>query len=133
MRLKMNPSKTELIYFGSKGQLDKCSLNSMDVESLIVDRSDCIMLLRCSLDKILSFLKLINNQYQKAIVNFNRIKTICPYITKEACDILVHGLLMSHLDNSNCLLYRLTSKFIWKFQRLQNMFKNYICLYLKLL
>ena len=39
MRLKMNPSKTELIYFGSKGQLDKCSSDCMDVGSSIVNTS----------------------------------------------------------------------------------------------
>ena len=55
------------------------------------------------------------------MVNFYRIKSIHPYITKKACDILVHGLIMSHLDYANGLLYGLPSKFIWKFQRIQNM------------
>ena len=99
----MNPSKTELIYFGSKGQLDKCSLDTMDVESSIVNRSDCIMLLRCFLHKK-SILKHINNQCRKAMVNFYRIKSIRPYITKETCKILVQRLIMSHLDYANCLL-----------------------------
>ena len=120
MRLKMNPSKTELIYFGSKEQLGKCILDSMDVESSIVNRSDSIMLLGCFLDKNLSFLKNINNQCQKSMVNFYRIKSIHPYINKEAYEILVHTLIMSYLDYTNCLHYGLPSKFIWKFQRIQN-------------
>ena len=93
----------------------------MDVESLIVNRSDCTMLLRCFLDKNLSFLKHINNQCRKAMINFYRIKSTRPNITKAACEILVHRLLMSHLDYANCLLYGLLLKFIWKFQRIQNM------------
>ena len=121
MRLKMNPSKTELIYFGNKRQLEKCRLDSMEVENSIVNRSNCITLLGCSLDKNLSFLKHINNQCCKAMINFYRIKSIRPYITKEACEVLVHGLIMSHLDYGNCLLYGLPSKLIWKFQRIQNM------------
>ena len=70
MRLKMNPSKTELTYFDSKGQLEKCSLDSMDVESSIINRSDSIMLLGCSLDQNHSFLKHNNNQCRKVMVNF---------------------------------------------------------------
>lgn len=121
MRLQMNPSKTELIYFGSQRQLEKCQLTSMMVESSVIDRSKCIRLLGVFLDENLSFHKHIGNQCRKAIANYYRIKCIRQFITKEACEILVHSLIMSHLDYGNCLLYGTPKKYLQKLQRIQNM------------
>ena len=42
MWLKMNPSKTEYIYFGNQLQIKKCSENSIDVAGDLIVRSDII-------------------------------------------------------------------------------------------
>ena len=59
-----------------------------------------------------------NNYCRKAMTRFYRIKAIHPYITGEACIILMHGLTVYHLDYVNCLMYGLPLKRIWKFQRI---------------
>ena len=42
MRLKMNPNKTEFIYFGSKPQLKKCKIGSLKVSEDLIPRADMI-------------------------------------------------------------------------------------------
>ena len=41
-RLKMNPSKTEFIYFGNARQLLKCNTSSINVAGDLILRSDTI-------------------------------------------------------------------------------------------
>ena len=53
-RLKMNPSKTEFIYFGKAPQLHKCITNSIDVAGDLILRSDVIRYLGVWLDATLS-------------------------------------------------------------------------------
>ena len=120
MRLQMNPSKTEFIYFGSKRQLERCQRGSVMVESSIINRANCIRLLGVMLDETLSFSKHIANQCRKAMSNYYKIKCIRQFIDKETCEILVHSLIMSHLDYGNCLLYGIPNRLLQKLQRIQN-------------
>ena len=55
--LKMNPSKTEFIYFGSHQMLAKCIHDDMNVCGDIVKRSGIIKLLGTLLDSNLNFKK----------------------------------------------------------------------------
>ena len=55
VKLKMNPEKTEFIYFGHKQQLNKCLINSIDVASDKIERTECIRYLGGFLDANLSF------------------------------------------------------------------------------
>ena len=55
VRLKMNPSKTEFIYFGSKQQLEKCFNNDLDVVGDLIIRSHTIRYLGTYLDENLNY------------------------------------------------------------------------------
>ena len=54
-RLKMNPAKTEFIYFGNTKQIQKCTISSIDVAGDLILRSDTIKYLGVWLDSGLSF------------------------------------------------------------------------------
>ena len=54
------------------------------------------------------------------MANFIKIKSICKYITREACTTLVLMLYMSNLDYSNDLPYGLPNKTIKRYQVIQN-------------
>ena len=75
VKLKMNPEKTEFIYFGYRSQLQ----------------------------------------------NFMKIKRICQFLTKDACETLVLGLVISHLYYSNNMLVNTSDCTLAPYQRLQNM------------
>ena len=54
MQLKMNPSKTEYIYFGNIIQIKKCLENSIDVAGGLIIRSDIIRYLGVWMDQSLN-------------------------------------------------------------------------------
>ena len=52
--MQMNASKTELIFFGGKKQLEKCNTTQIHVNGEVVKRSNIIRVLGANLDEKLS-------------------------------------------------------------------------------
>jgi hypothetical protein len=121
-RLKMNESKTEFIIFGSRQQLNKlASRNSLNVSGTTVTTSDSIKYLGVYLDKNLNFKKQITTKCRTASYNLFRIKKVRKYLTEHACNTLVLGLVVVHLDYANGLLAGLPNVNVSRLQRIQNM------------
>ena len=53
--------------------------------------------------------------------NFCKIHKIRDYLSKDACLVLVLGLIMSHIDYANGLLINVPNSSLEPFQRFQNM------------
>jgi hypothetical protein len=119
-RLKMNSSKTEFILFGSSKQLDKCISQSLDVCGEQVQISDEIKYLGVYLDKHLTLKHHIQLKCRTAMWNLQRIKIVRDVLTQEACETLVIGTVMAHLDYANALYIGLPKCDIMKIQRVQN-------------
>ena len=94
-KLKMNPDKTEFIYFGSKAQLSKSLVKTVDVCYDKIEISDSVRYLGAFLDKTLSFKGHVNEKCQAAMANFVKIRKIRQFLSQEACATLVLGLIMS--------------------------------------
>jgi hypothetical protein len=120
-KLKMNPDKTEFIYFGSKTQLAVCTTDSLNVCGDCISRTDDLKYLGGNFDTLVTFKNHVMKKCSSAMVNFIKIKQISPYLTKEACETLVLGLVMSHLDYGNSLLCNIPKYTIKSYQRIQNM------------
>jgi hypothetical protein len=120
-KLKMNTSKTEFIMFGSRQQLNKCSTKEINIAGDSVKSVACVRYLGAFLDETLSFKDHIRTKCRTAMMNFLRIKSIRRYLTKEATEILVLTLVVSHLDYCNVILYGVAEQDLCKFQRIQNM------------
>ena len=120
-KLKMNPDKTEFIYFGSKAQLSKSRINTVDVCGDKIKISNSVRYLGAFLDETLSFKSHVNKKCQAAMINFVKIRKIRQFLSQEACATLVLGLIMSHLDYTNALLCSAPKTTIQTFQRIQNM------------
>ena len=82
--------------------------------------SEVIKLLDTYLDKHLTFKQHITTKHKTAMFNIQRIKHIRKYLTNEACETLVMGLVTSHLDYCNSLLYALPVIDLNKLQHVQN-------------
>ena len=54
------------------------------------------------------------------MLNIFRIKHIRQYLTQDACEVLVHGLVMSHLDYCNSLYHGLPDCDLNRLQRVQS-------------
>ena len=72
MCLKMNPNKTEFIYFGSKPQLKKCKVESLKVSEDLIPRANSIRYLGVYMDEHLSYKHHITKKCQAAMFNYFR-------------------------------------------------------------
>ena len=104
----------------SKVQLNKCTVDSINVCGNTVKRSKAIKLLGMMLDEQLSFKAHIVQKCKSAMYGLLQIKHIRCYLTREACELLVHGLVISHIDYCNSLFAGLPDVDIGKLQRVQN-------------
>lgn len=121
VRLKMNDSKTEFIYFGNSRFLRSSQVQSLSVNDVDVPRTDCVRLLGAWLDSALGFKNHVQQKSKKALSNLFRLKKIRNYLTQDACETLVLSLCISHIDYANCLLSGLPQTTISVLQRVQNM------------
>ena len=119
-RLKLNPSKTEFILFGSQQQLAKCNTNAITVVDATVKMSDSIKYLGAHLDKQLNFKRFTSEKCRTVSLNINRIKQIRHYLSMDSCKQIVQSLITSHLDYANSIIYGLPECTIIRLQRLQN-------------
>ena len=120
-KLKMNTSKTEFIMFGGKAQLNKCSTKVINIAGDIIQSEKYIRYLGAFLDETLNFKEHIKRKCRTAMINYLRIKSIRKYLTKDATEILVLSLVISHLDYCNVILYGTADSELRKMQRIQNM------------
>ena len=116
----MNSSKIEFILFCYPAQLKKCSSNCIKVNSAAVDLSVSIKYLGVYLDNNLCVKKHISHKCRLAMQNVHRIRNIRSTLTSDAAHTLVLGLVMSHLNFWNSVLFGLRQKLVHKMQRVQN-------------
>jgi len=120
-RLKMNGDKTELIYFGTAQQLNKCITNSMTVNGIEVISNEVITYLGALLDKLLTFKQHISKKCQVAAYNLYNISKIRKYLEPETCRTLMQSLVTSHLDYANGILANLPDESLKPMERIQSM------------
>ena len=118
--LKINPTKTELMYIASRRQIKKCSENTIRVGEDRVDRTAKVKLLGVWLDEHLSYEHHILQKCKNAMLSIYKIRNLRRYLSLEACQVLIHSLVFSHLDYCNSLLFGLPESVICKIQRVQN-------------
>ena len=118
--LKMNSSKTEFIMFGSKHFIIKCHTESITVEVKNISRSDHVRYLGGWLGQTLSMRKHINNKCQTAVYNLHKICHLRHTLTQEAANTLAIGVVTSHLDYANAILFGLPDVVINRYQWIQN-------------
>ena len=121
VRLKMNDSKTEFIYFGWPSQLGKCRIDNINVNGESIERTHKTKYLGAHLDSKLDFKQHIKIKCRAAMLNLHRIKAARKHLTRTACNRLVVSLVLSHLDYANSLLGGLPKSSINKMQAVQNM------------
>ena len=120
VKLKMNSDKTEYIQFGSRQQLEKCVTETININGDIINKVDCIRYLGVFLDKNLT-MKHVERKAGVAMSNFNKIRKIRRFLSKEACETLMLGLVISHIDYANGTLFGAPDTTLKPYQRIQNM------------
>ena len=120
VKLKMNTEKTEFIIFGHSKQLETCVTQQINVVGDMIDRSSCICYLGAFLDENLTLKEQVKMRLATSIRNFYKIK-IRKFLTAQATETLVLGLVISHLDYGNSLLIGCQQRTLDIYQKVQNM------------
>ena len=121
VKLKMNPDKTEFIYFGFRTQISKCLINSINVVGDEIERSGIIQYLGGFLDTQFLLRSHVTKKCAIASGNIAKIRSIHKFLTQEACEIVIQGLVTSHMDYTNGILLNVPDISIKPYQCLQNM------------
>ena len=119
--MKMNDAKAEYTTFGNKRQLLKCTRKEIQVGDVMVQASPGLNYLGLFLDEELMFKKHIQNKSRIASRNLFNIRKLRRYLPRKSMEILVHGLVMSHLDYSNGVLGLLPNASLKPYVRVQSM------------
>ena len=119
--LKMNGAKMEFITFSARKQLPKCEITEITVDNCVIQRASVIHYLGTWLDQHLSLKKKqITTKCATAVFNIQCIKHIWNPLTQSACQTLIQGLVIAHLNYANALYFRLQEIDVKKLQIVQN-------------
>ena len=120
VRLKLNESKMEFIYFGSRQQLQKCTIDKININNKTIQRSNTVKYLEGHLDQHLTFRKHVITKYKAAMINICKIRMIQRFLTREVCHQLTLSLTISHLDYGNAILTGCPDATLGLMQKVQN-------------
>lgn len=119
-KLKINDDKSEFIIFGSKQQLSKINISSINIGEESIEPTESVRDLGVIIDANLSMDNHVSKVCNTAFRQLYIIKQIRPYLTEDATKILVHALITAHIDYCNSLLYGISNYRIDKLQKLLN-------------
>jgi Reverse transcriptase (RNA-dependent DNA polymerase) len=102
-RLRLNPTKTQYIWFGTSRQLSKISMESLGVEFPWATFSSHVRDLGVTLDQELSFTKHINLLCRECYYQLRQLRVVSRSLTSDAASTLIHSFVVSRLDYCSAL------------------------------
>lgn len=119
-RLRLNPSKTEVICLGTRPQLSKVTAQSFILGSSVIQRSTTVRSLGFILDEQLTMSAHISNLTRACFFQLRQLSTVFMSLTPSASAALVHAFVHSRLDYCNAILFGITDKQLRRLQAVQN-------------
>ena len=119
--LKLNSNKTEVLTFGTRQQLKKCTLNSINVVGIDVPiQSKPVRNLGVLFDCCMTMSAQVSSVIKTTSFHIRNISRIRKHLTLQAAKKLVNAVVTSRLDYSNALLAGITGGEMKRLQRIQN-------------
>ena len=118
--LKLNDDKTEVISVGTKAQLRKSGINTIDVCNSKIAVKNRVKNIGVHIDSELTIKYHVNHISSVAWCHLRSLFRIRRYLTTSTCVTLVHAFVTSRLDLYNCLLYKCPNTMKNKLQRILN-------------
>ena len=103
-RLRLNPSKTELIWLGTSRRLQHCAGLTMSVCGADVRPVECVRDLGVLIDSNMTLLKHVNNVAGICFYQLRQLRIIRRSLTTEVAHSLVRALIHTRVDYCNGLL-----------------------------
>jgi hypothetical protein len=129
MRLQLNPSKTEVIWFGTKSSLKKLENTdlALHVCSDVIKPASVVRDLGVLLDRELSMKKHIGKVASVCFYHLRRLKQVRRILGQQTTASLVSAFVLSRLDYCNSVLAGLPKSTMAPLQRVQNAAARLIC------
>ena len=119
--LKLNSDKTEVLTFGTRQQLKKYTLNSINVAGIDVPiQSKPVRNLGVLFDCCMTMSAQVSSVIKTTSFHIRNISRIRKHLTLQAAKKLVNAVVTSRLDYSNALLAGITGGEMKRLQRIQN-------------
>ena len=118
--LKLNDDKTELIVFTLKYKQDLYNDLNITICGTVVNCSSQVRDLGVIIDRVLSLRQHVSYISKTCRFHLRNISRINKYIPQDTSVVLIKSLVMSRLDYSNGLLYRLPKYTVSDLQAIQN-------------
>ena len=103
-RLRLNPSKTELIWLGSSRRLHHCSSTGMRVSDVDLRPVDCVRDLGVLIDSGMTLARHVNHISGVCLFQLRQLRIIRRSVTTDAAHALVRALIHTRIDYCNGLL-----------------------------
>jgi ribonuclease P/MRP protein subunit RPP40 len=106
-RLRLNPTKTQYIWFGTRQQLAKIDMKALALEFPLVTFSPFVRDLGIILDQELTFTRHINLLCRSCYYQLRQLKVVSRSLSFNAASTLVHSFVVSRLDYCSTLYHGL--------------------------
>ena len=119
--LKLNKTKTHVMVFGNKSFKQSVNLSGrLNSTGALLPLSESTKLLGTHLDDSLSFNLHVSKTVSSSLIILKNVRSIRQFLTVDAAASLIHAIITSKLDQTNSLLFNLSSSNMVKLQRIQN-------------
>lgn len=119
-RLKMNADKTQIIWIGTRQQLDKVDIAKLQLMSASVQFSTALSDLGVLVDNQLSMADHVAALCRSCFFQLRQVRAVRCSLTADATKTLVHAFVSSRLDYCNSLLVGVSDSLLKKLQYVQN-------------
>ena len=121
-RLKLNEEKTQIIWLGTRQQLDKVTVQTLKLPNATIPFSSVVDDLGVVLDSQLrpTMANHVAALSLSCFFHLRRLRAIKQSLTLDATKTLVHAFVSNRLDNCNSLLVGVSSQLLQRLQVIQN-------------
>jgi len=119
-RLRLNPSKTVVLWLGSRHVTDKLDVHEVQALSSIVKIDSSAHELGVVVDSRLTMSDHVASVCRSAYYYLRQIRPIVQLLTVDAARTLVQAFIASRLDYCNAVLHGITDNLLQRLQSVQN-------------
>jgi len=119
-RLRLNPSKTQVMWLGSRQQLQKVDISDISVLATAVRVTEVARDLGVMIDSQMSLAAHVSAVCRSGFHQLRQLRPLVGSLSADATKTLVHAFVSSRLDYCNSLLYGIADGLLQKLQSIQN-------------
>jgi hypothetical protein len=119
-RLKMNAEKTQVIWLGTRQQLEKVNIDEIQLSSASIPVSTSVVDLGVSIDSQLTMSEHVASVCRSCCFQLRQLRAVRRSLTMDAAKTLVHAFVGGRIDYCNSLLAGISDSLMRRMQLVQN-------------